>query len=75
MSSSWWDDCLDNNQAQAVKACAKSDQARVLLRENIALNRDLGIMFGPTYLLDNQEIFSTQEIPAKDELKKILQRK
>jgi hypothetical protein len=31
-------------------------------------------MFGPTYLLDNQEVFATKGVSAKDELRKIIKR-
>jgi len=73
INSSWWDDCIKDQAMQdTIKACARSTEAKELLRDNIALNKQLSIMFGPTYLIDNQEIFSG--IPSKEELKKILKR-
>jgi hypothetical protein len=38
------------------------------------LNRELQVMLGPVYLKDNQEIFSSQGAPGKEELKRILNR-
>ncbi|OGX16425.1 MAG: hypothetical protein A2166_00860 [Omnitrophica WOR_2 bacterium RBG_13_41_10] len=73
INSSWWDDCLKDQAMQdTIKTCARSPEAKELLRDNIALNKELSIMFGPTYLIDNQEIFSG--VPSKEELKKILKR-
>ncbi|MCX5702513.1 MAG: hypothetical protein NTW64_06050 [Candidatus Omnitrophica bacterium] len=73
-NSSWWEDCLDSSlDTNKVKTCAK-DEGKSLLRENIRLNKELGIMFGPTYLMDNQEIFSSRHPPKKEEFKKIFLR-
>jgi len=70
-NSSWWEDCLDSGlDTDKVKTCAK-DEGKSLLRENIRLNKELSIMFGPTYLMDNQEIFSSRQPPKKEEFKKI----
>ncbi|MCX5714687.1 MAG: hypothetical protein NT033_07795, partial [Candidatus Omnitrophica bacterium] len=57
-----------------ISSCARSEVGKRLLRENIELDRELEVMFGPTYLLDNQEIFSTKGNPSKEQLKKILKR-
>lgn len=72
INSSWWDDCLSGEQTEKIKICAKSLEAKDLLRENIALNKELSVMFGPVYLVDNQEIFSG--MPLREELKKMLKR-
>jgi hypothetical protein len=72
--SSWWDDCLLGQDRGQIKSCAQSQEGERLLKENISLNNELGIMLGPTYLLDNQEIFSSQGVPAAEELKKIIKR-
>jgi hypothetical protein len=73
-NSSWWEDCLGNVDSSKVRSCARSDKGKTLLRENIILNKEIGVMLGPTYLLDNQEIFGMQGIPTKEDLKKILGR-
>ncbi|TRZ96485.1 hypothetical protein D4R78_00635 [bacterium] len=72
--SSWWDDCLPGQDIKQIKSCAQSQEGEKLLKENISLNKELGIMLGPTYLLDNQEIFSSQGVPAAEELKKLIKR-
>jgi len=70
--TSWWDDCLSSVDLAQIKACAKSDEGIGLLRENTGLNKELKIMAGPTYLLDNQEIFSSVKPPTKEEFRKII---
>jgi len=72
--TSWWEDCATGMDMGAVKACARSDKAKALLTEDIALNRELQVMNGPTYLLDNQEIFTTSGVLKKDALKKLMKR-
>ena len=74
INSSWWEDCLGNLDTNRIKYCAKGEEGKTLLKGNIRLNRELGIMFGPTYLLDNQEVFSSQGAPTKEELRKIIKR-
>jgi 5'-nucleotidase len=74
INSSWWEDCLSQVNAAKIKACARSQEARDILRENIKLDKELYVMFGPAYLVDNQEIFSTQGVPKKEEFKKIFNR-
>lgn len=74
IDSSWWEDCLAKFDSQSIRVCARGDEGRLLLRENISLNRELQVMFGPTYLMDNQEIFGSSGVPDREELKKILRR-
>ncbi len=75
IDSSWWEDCLGDMDMDKIKNCARSEEGSGLLQENIGLNRELEVMFGPTYLLDNQEIFSISATPTKEDFKKIFQRK
>ena len=70
--SSWWEECLPDVDQAPVKACALGAEGSELLKENIALNRELQIANGPTYLLDNQEIFGSVKVPGKEEFRKIL---
>lgn len=72
--SSWWQDCAVSLDENKIKICARGGEAESLLKENISLNKELGVMFGPTYLLDNQEIFSTKGAPTKEALKQIIKR-
>jgi hypothetical protein len=74
INSSWWEDCLGKFNTDKIVSCARGPQGALLLRENISLNKELQIMFGPIYLLDNQQIFSTKGTPTKEELKKILKK-
>jgi protein-disulfide isomerase len=75
MDSSWWEDCAGDMEINKIKVCARGMEGRTLLRENISLNKELGILMGPTYLLGNQEIFASQGAPSNEELKKILKDK
>lgn len=74
INSSWWEDCLGGLDANKIKICARSQEGEGLLKENISLNNELQVMFGPTFLLDNQEIFSIEGVPTKEELRKILKK-
>ncbi|MEW6075669.1 MAG: hypothetical protein AB1530_05120 [Candidatus Omnitrophota bacterium] len=73
-ASSWWDDCLKDCDVAQIKNCATTEEGRQLLRENISLNKELGIMFGPTYLIDNREVFSSAGVPTKEELRQLIKR-
>ena len=72
--SSWWEDCLGKYNSSIIKTCARSEEGMLLLKENINLNGQLQLMFGPAYLIDNQQIFSSKGAPSREELKKILKR-
>lgn len=74
INSSWWDDCLGKYNAEGIKSCSRGIEGVSLLKENISLNKDIQIMYGPTYLVDNQQIFTTKGVPTKEELKKALKR-
>jgi hypothetical protein len=72
INSSWWDDCLAESDTNKIRTCAHGEEGKTLLKENISLNKELQVMFGPSYLLDNQEIFATQGVPPKEDFRKIL---
>jgi 5'-nucleotidase len=72
IESAWWDDCLEGADGAAIKNCAKSQEGPDLLRANVSLNRELEIANGPTYLINNQEIFGSLNVPSKEELRKML---
>jgi hypothetical protein len=74
INSSWWEDCAQSIDTDKIRACARGEEGKALLKENIALNKELEVMLGPTYLMDNREIFSSRGAPSKDELEKILKR-
>ncbi|MFA4990138.1 MAG: hypothetical protein WC576_05125 [Candidatus Omnitrophota bacterium] len=70
INSSWWEDCASGMDTKKIKSCSRGPEGQALLRENCSLGEELKIMFGPTYLLDNREIFSSQGALPKEELKK-----
>ena len=74
INSTWWDDCAVNMDPGKIKTCSRGPEGKALLKENTGLNRELKIMFGPAYLLDNNQIFSSKGAPSKEELKKIIKR-
>lgn len=74
INTSWSKSCLSKIDADKIRICAQGQEGRALLRENISLNKELQIMFGPTYLLDNQEIFGSNGVPTKEELRNIIKR-
>lgn len=74
IDSAWWEDCISDFDSAKIKSCARSEEAQELLRKNIGLNKELQIMLGPTYLLDNREIFGSKGAPSREELKKIIKR-
>jgi hypothetical protein len=65
---------LGQSDSNKIKICARSDEGKALLRENIGLNKELKVMFGPVYLLDNQGIFGIQGVPKKEAFKKLIER-
>jgi 5'-nucleotidase len=74
INSSWWEDCLNEADVLKIKTCARGPEGTELLRENIILNKELQVSFGPSYLLDNYQIFSTRGVPDKEELRKIIKK-
>jgi len=72
--TSWWEKCVEGLDTQEIRHCALSEEGRQLLRENIKLNKELKIISGPTYLLENQEIFSSKGAPDKEELRSIIKK-
>ena len=74
IKSAYWEDCLSGVNTSRIKSCARGAEGINLLRENTNLNKQLQISSGPSYLLNNQEIFATRGVPSKEELKKIIKR-
>jgi hypothetical protein len=75
INSSWWDNCLGDFSPDKIKTCATGREGEALLKENILLNKELRVIFGPAYLLNNQEIFTTNGAPGKESFKKIFKTK
>jgi len=76
INTSWWEDCLANLNLDInkIKTCARGEEGKELLRENIGLNKEFKVMFGPTYVLDNQGIFGVEGVPKKEAFKKLIER-
>ncbi len=74
INSSWWEDCLPEDDAFKIKTCAKGPEGALLLKENIALNKEVQVSFGLSYLLDNYQIFSSRGVPDKEDLRKIIKK-
>lgn len=72
--SSWWQDCAEGLDAQKIKSCAQGQESRELLHENISLNRELDIRNGPTYLIENQDVYSSRGVPDKEEIKRMFRK-
>ena len=74
IDSSWWDNCLTGVDMNKIKACARGPEGQELLKNNSKLNKEIHVMIGPTYLMDNNTIFASRGVPSKEELKKVLKR-
>jgi hypothetical protein len=72
INTSWWDDCAKGIDYNIIKSCAGSSEAKNLWSDNIKLSSELDIRFGPVYLVNNQEIYSSgKDAPTEEELKKV----
>jgi hypothetical protein len=73
ISSSWWQDCLQGAgiDTEQIKTCAQGQEGRTLLEQNIKLTEELSVAASPTYLLENQEIFSSQQPPKKEDFRRL----
>jgi len=74
INSSWWEDCFAEVDTQKIKDCAKGAEGLSLLKENIALNKEVQVSFGLSYLLDNNQMFSSRGVPFREELRKLLKK-
>lgn len=74
IQSSWWEDCLGNLDSFKIKTCARGQEGKNLLRENIRMNKEFNIMYGPVFLLGNQELFTISGSPKEKDFKKIFKR-
>jgi hypothetical protein len=74
INSSWWEDCIPEADALKIRNCAKGPEGASLLKENIALNKEVQVSLGLSYLLDNYQIFSSRGVPDKEEFRKILKK-
>ncbi|MFH0936026.1 MAG: hypothetical protein V1828_04145 [Candidatus Omnitrophota bacterium] len=75
INSSWWEDCAAGLDAHKIKTCARGQEGQALLRENISANQEIQVLFGPVYMLDNKEIFSSKGPLSKEELERIIKKR
>lgn len=72
IQSTWWEDCAVGVDTAKIKYCAQSEEGKKLLEDNLSLNKEIEVMFGPAFLLDNNQAFVSQGMPTKEELRKVL---
>lgn len=72
--SSWWDLCAEQFgiSPKTIKECAISKQGVDYLRENTALNKELEVANGPTFLVNNYEVFALKGVPGIQKLEELL---
>lgn len=75
IESTWWQDCMGDLDGSVIKTCAQGQEGSDLLNQNIALTEELQIMASPTYVINNQSIFSSKMPPSKEEFRKIFKSK
>jgi hypothetical protein len=72
--SSWLDDCFEKTglDMKQIKACALGAEGQKQMQAHLALSASLGINAGPTFIVENKEIFSIQDVPTIEELEMIV---
>lgn len=67
--ASSWGDCASEAgmNVSKVRSCSLSQEGEKLLRERIKLTEELEIASGPTFLIDNVEIFAIVNVPTLKE--------
>jgi hypothetical protein len=72
-----WESCAAASgiDVAQIKSCAGSSQADAFLKKQIELTRELEVAVGPTFIIDNKEVFGIAGVPAIEELERIMLRK
>ncbi len=72
--SSWWDACVVQLKIDPskIKKCALSSKGKESLLEHTKLTQELEIASGPTFIVDNKEIFAIVNVPSLEELEKVV---
>jgi hypothetical protein len=75
IESSWWDDCAlkFNIDPAKIKGCAQTQEGKTLIAEFIKLTQEFEVVFGPTFIINNQEVFSSNGAPSVEELEKLFE--
>ncbi len=69
---SWWGDCaleagIDTMQ---VKECVFLEAGQAAFDEHIAVSNELEVLSGPTFIIENKEIFGIVNVPSLQEFEK-----
>lgn len=66
---SWWGDCALESKIDSmqIKECVVSEYGRAAFDEHIALSEEFQIINGPTFIVENKEIFSIVNVPSLKE--------
>ncbi len=77
VDAGWWDECAKQAGIDAgkVKACALSEEGAGLLKESIRMTEELEMASGPTFVIDNVEIFGIVNVPSLKEFEETVMRK
>lgn len=75
IGSSWWEDCAFGIDAAKIKTCAQGAQGRKLLSDNIGINKEIQVLYGPVYMLNNKEVFSSKGPLSKEELERVIKKR
>jgi hypothetical protein len=69
VDAGYWDECAIKAKMDPakIKACAMSEEGTGLLKERIAMTEELEIATGPTFIIDNVEIFGIVNVPTLEE--------
>jgi hypothetical protein len=70
--SSWWDACMAASKIDIarIKSCVFSSQGVKALEARTELTQELKIASGPTFIIDNTEIFSMVNLPTEQEFER-----
>ncbi len=77
VDAGWWDECAKEAgiDSRKIKSCALSDEGAALLKERIRMTEELEIASGPTFVVDNVEIFGIVNVPSLKEFEETVMRK
>lgn len=75
IDSSWWEDCVVKFDMDSgkIKGCARTQEGQTLLKNFIKLTQELEVVFGPTFFINNQEIFNSEGAPSREELEQLFE--
>jgi hypothetical protein len=77
VDAGWWDECAKQAgiDSRKIKSCALSEEGASLLKENIRMTEELEMASGPTFVIDNVEIFGIVNVPSLKEFEETVMRK